>query len=158
MCNTFKLKELLYFFLRPNQFTDEAGQPSGEGGQNFRGDLLRRPPHGAPDPALIRTRDSTGFEADTSKVCFLTFVLKRVSKFGTHQQSLQCKRGNSLIVSCHVTLKKCGSRVLAAHPPQKFVKSPPPQVGWVSKRMMMQTLFYCLSPCCFTLLNFIEFQ
>ena len=75
MCNTFKLKQLLYSF-RPNQFTDEAGHPSAEGGQNFRGDLLRRPPHGAPDPALMRTGNSTGFEADTSKVCFLKFVLK----------------------------------------------------------------------------------
>lgn len=77
------MKTVALFFLRPNQFTDEAGHPSAEGGQNFRGDLLRRPPHGAPDPALMRTGNSTGFEADTSKVCFLTFILKRVSKFGT---------------------------------------------------------------------------
>ena len=160
MCNTFKLKQLLYSF-RPNQFTDEAGHPSAEGGQNFGGDLLRRPPHGAPDPALMRTGNSTGFEADTSKVCFLKFAFnERGSKFGAHWQSLQFKRGNSFIVSCHVTSKQCGSRVLAAHPHPKIPKVPPapPRVGWVSKRMMMQTLFYCLSPCCFTLLNFIEFQ
>lgn len=84
MCNTFKLKQLLYSF-RPNQFTDEAGHPSAEGGQNFGGDLLRRPPHGAPDPALMRTGNSTGFEADTSKVCFLKLAFnERGSKFGAH--------------------------------------------------------------------------
>ena len=83
MCNTFNLKQLLYSF-RPNQFTDKAGHPIAEGGQNFGGDLLRRPPLGDPDAALMRTGNSTGFEADTSKVCFLTFVLKQVSKFGAH--------------------------------------------------------------------------
>lgn len=84
MCVILLSKNSCFIILRPNQFTDEAGHPIGEGGQHFRGDLLRRPPHGAPDPALMRTGNSTGFEADTSKVHFLTFVLKRVSKFGTH--------------------------------------------------------------------------
>ena len=132
MCNTFKLKLLLYSF-KAKPIHRWSRTSKCRRWSKFQGWLIKKTTTWSSWPCFDENRKFHWLWSWHFKGMLFKIRIKRGSKFGAHWQSLQFKRGNSFIVSCHVTSKQGGSRVLAAHPHPKIpkVSPPPPPPGLV---------------------------